>query len=171
MVTLADNRIDLLPHWHGGDHTRLSVPRNHIGQHRWKAPDEVIDLVRSLARQLSDGAIAAMLNRLGKKTGRGNTWTQVRVRSFRNSHNIAVHRPGEMTERGELTLKESAEQLGVSTMTVLRLIGDGMISASQACKGAPWAIPEAQLAALLDPNSGTLRLRTANPNQEELDIQ
>ncbi len=171
VVTLAEERIDLLLHWQGGDHTRLSVPRNRTGHHRFSTAADVGDLIRSLARQLPDGAIAAMLNRLGKRTGRGNTWTQVRVCSFRNSHGVEVHRPGEMAERGELTLKESAERLGVSTMTVLRLIGDGAIRASQVCRGAPWAIPEAELDAVADRNFAELRPRTADPNQEELDIQ
>lgn len=171
VVTLGDDSIDLLLHWQGGDHTRLSVRRNRRGQHRWTTSEEVGDLIRSLARQQSDGAIAALLNRLGKKTGRGNTWTQSRVRSHRNGHGIAVYRPGEMAERGELTLKEAAGRLSVSTMTVLRLIGDGTIGASQVCKGAPWAIPEAQLEGLRDPNAGDPRPRTAHPDQEPLDIQ
>ena len=104
VVTLADGCVDLLLHWRGGDHTRLSVPRNRRGQHRWAASAEVVDLVRGLARQLPDGAIAATLNRLGKKTGRGNSWTEARVRTFRNSRGVAVFRSGEMAERGELTL-------------------------------------------------------------------
>lgn len=171
VVTLDDERIQLLLHWQGGDHTALSVRRNRKGQHRWATSEEVGDLIRSLARQLSDGSIAAMLNRLGKKTGRGNTWTQARVRSFRNARGIAVYAPGEMAERGELTLKETAERLGVSTMTVLRLIGDGTIGASQVCKGAPWAIPQAQLKGIGDPITGNLCPQTAHPNQQPLDIQ
>ena len=57
--------------------------------------------------------------------------------SFRNSQSIAVHRPGEMAARGELTLREAAARLSVSTMTVLRLIGAGAVDASQVCKGDP----------------------------------
>ena len=49
VVTLADDRIDLLLHWRGGDHTRLGVPRNRTGQHRWRTAEEVGDLIRSLA--------------------------------------------------------------------------------------------------------------------------
>ena len=67
VVTLADGRIDLLLHWQGGDHTGLSVPCSGPGQHRWTTPKDVDDLIRSLARQLPDGTIAAMLNRLGKR--------------------------------------------------------------------------------------------------------
>jgi len=34
VVTLADDAIGLVLYWQGGDHTRLSVPRNLTGQHR-----------------------------------------------------------------------------------------------------------------------------------------
>jgi len=171
VATLADDRIDLLLHWRGGDHTRLAVPRNRTGQHRWRTSAEAGDLIRGLARQLPDGGIAAALNRLGLRTGRGNTWTEARVRSHRNSHGVAVHRPGEMAERGELTLKDAASRLGVSTMTVLRLIGDGTIDATQVCKGAPWAIPEAQLGDLDGSGLDGSGPRTADPDQEQLHYQ
>ena len=84
---------------------------------------------------------------------------------------MADYRPGEMAERGELTLKETAERLGVSTMTVLRLIADGTVRASQVCKGAPWAIPQAQLDAFCGQDAGVVRPQTAHRNQECLDIQ
>ena len=102
------------------------------------------DLIRTLARQQADGAIAATLNRLGKKTGRGNAWTEARIRSFRAHHRVPVHRPGEMAERGELTVSEAASILKVSRMTVLRLVASGTIAGRQVCKGAPWVIPEGQ---------------------------
>ena len=153
VATLTEDRIELVIHWRGGDHTRLAVPRNRTGQHRWSSDADVCDLIRALARQQVDGAIAATLNRLGKRTGRGNPWTEARVRSFR-SQPPACRRigPGEMAERGELTLEEAARRLGVSKMTVLRLISAGTITATQVCKGAPWAIPEAQIAALAGAN-------------------
>ena len=58
VVTLADDRVDLLLHWRGGDHTRLSVPRNGPGRHRWCTDATVGDLIRGLARQLPDRGIA-----------------------------------------------------------------------------------------------------------------
>ena len=78
-----------------------------------------------------------------------------------------------MAERGELTLTDAAERLGVSTMTVLRLIGDGTLVAQQVCRGAPWAIPEDQIVALADaisPGRRPLTL-TACSAQEVLDFQ
>jgi len=171
VVTVVEDRIELLLHWRGGDHTRLAVAKNRTGRHRWSTDAEIQDLIRALARQQPDGAIAAMLNRLGKRTGRGNAWTQARVCSFRSTYGVALHRPGEMAERGELTLEEAARRLSVSKMTVLRLISAGTISAQQVCKGAPWAITEGDIAALADGSSGPPAPLTLNPAQKQLDLQ
>ena len=94
---------------------------------------------------LPDGSIASILNRLGTRTAKGHTWTQQRVCVFRNDHNIAVYRDGERTERGELILHEAASRLGVSKMTVVRLIKDGVLPAKQSCVGAPYVIRELDL--------------------------
>ena len=169
VVKLAAEHIELLLHWRGGDHTRLTVPRNRTGQHRWSTDATVGDLVRGLARQLPDRAIARTLNRLGKRTGRGNAWTEARVRTYRSQHGVPAYRPGEMAERGELTLKEAAGRLGVSTMSVLRLISDGTLVAQQVCKGAPWAVPEQQIVALA--TAAGSRPRTGRAGQEVLDFQ
>jgi hypothetical protein len=69
---------------------------------------------------MPDKAIAGMLNRTGKRTGRLNGWTQSRVRGFRNTHGIAVYVEGEWAARGEVTLTEAARMLDLSPMTVLR---------------------------------------------------
>ena len=76
---------------------------------------------------------------------------------------------GEREERGELTLQEAAQRLGVSEMTVLREIHRGVIAASQACKGAPWiiAVPALEKARRTAP--GTKQgPTTADPNQKTL---
>ena len=134
------DQIHLLLHWQGGDHTRLTVRKNRKGQTRWSIEPETVGLIRACARLMPDKAIAGMLNRTGKRTGRLNGWTQSRVRSFRNTHGIAVYRDGEWAERGEVTLIEAARMLNLSPMTVLRQIRAGVIPAEQYCKGAPWVI-------------------------------
>jgi DNA invertase Pin-like site-specific DNA recombinase len=171
VVKLVEDTIQLVIHWQGGDHSRLTVPRNRTGKHRWSTAAETGDLIRALARQQPDSGIAAILNRAGKRTGKGNTWTEARVRSFRSGHGIAVYREGEMAERGELTLEQTAERLKVSQMTVLRLIGGGALQARQVCKGAPWAIAKAQLSGLdirRLPSRGPV---PDNPDQRTLDFQ
>jgi DNA invertase Pin-like site-specific DNA recombinase len=145
VVDLAGDALDLVIHWQGGDHTRLSVKKNRAGRTRWSTDADVIDLVRVLARQMSDTSIAALLNRAGKSTGRGNSWTRSRVCSVRSQQGIAVYREGERAERGEATLDEAAKALAVSVSTVRRLIAGGILPARQLCKGAPWIIRHGDL--------------------------
>jgi DNA invertase Pin-like site-specific DNA recombinase len=140
VVRVEDDQIQLLLHWQGGDHTRLTVRKNRRGQTRWAVEPETVGLIRTCARLMPDKAIAGMLNRTGKRTGRLNGWTQSRVRSFRNTHGIAVYVDGEWAARGEVTLTEAARMLDLSPMTVLRQIRAGIIPAEQYCKGAPWVI-------------------------------
>jgi DNA invertase Pin-like site-specific DNA recombinase len=111
VAKIVGNTIDLAVHWQGGDHTRLTVAKNRTGQHRLTTDVETGELIRALARQQPDAGIAAILNRCGKRTGKGNTWTESRVRSHRSAHGIAVYHDGEMAERGELTLEEAARRL------------------------------------------------------------
>ena len=140
VVRLEDDQIKMVVHWRGGDHTALAVKKNKAGQHRWSSPPDLEPLIHALARQLPDKDIASLLNRLGKVTGRQNGWTQSRVCTFRNQHGIDVYKAGERAARGEHTMQEAAEMLGVRPMTVLRMIRAGHLPAEQYCKGAPWVI-------------------------------
>jgi DNA invertase Pin-like site-specific DNA recombinase len=140
VARVEGEQIQLLLHWQGGDHTRLTVKKNRRGQTRWGVEPEIVELIRTCARLMPDKAIAGMLNRTGKRTGRLNGWTQSRVRGFRNTHGIAVYREAEWAERGEVTLTEAAKIFDLSPMTVLRQIAAGIIPATQYCKGAPWVI-------------------------------
>lgn len=145
IVDIVGDTLELIIHWQGGDHTRTSVKRNRAGQTRWTTDAEVVDLVRALARQMPDQTIAAVLNRSGKSTGHGNSWTRGRICSLRRQYNIAIYRDGERADRGEATLDEAAAALAVSTSTIRRLIADGVLPANQHCKGAPWIIRRADL--------------------------
>jgi excisionase family DNA binding protein len=140
VVRVEDDALELMIRWTGGDHTPLRVKKNRVGQHRWTTSADVVELVTVLARQVPDKAIAAVLNRTGKATGRGNGWTRSRVCWLRNHRGIPPYRDGERTERSELTLEETAAALRVSEATVRRLIADGVLPATQYCKGAPWVI-------------------------------
>jgi excisionase family DNA binding protein len=145
IVTVETGRLHLVLHWQGGDHTRLEVLKNRSGQNRFKTDVATEQLVRELARLLPDHSIAPVLNRLGIRSARGQTWTQLRVRNFRSTHHIPVYREGERAERRELVLHEAANRLGVSKMTVVRLIRDGLLPARQVCARAPYVIREDDL--------------------------
>jgi excisionase family DNA binding protein len=145
IVDIVGDSLELIVHWQGGNHTRLMVKRNRAGQTRWTTDVEVVDLVRALARQMPDQTIAALLNRSGKSTGRGNSWTRGRICSLRHQYDIAIYRDGEHADRGEATMEEAATVLALSPTTIRRLIADGILPATQHCKGAPWIIRRADL--------------------------
>ena len=145
IVDIVGDSLELIVHWQGGDHTRLMVKRNRAGQTRWTTDVEVVDLARALARQMPDQTIAALLNRSGKSTGRGNSWTRGRICSLRHQYDIAIYRDGEHADRGEATIEEAATVLALSPTTIRRLIVDGILLATQHCKGAPWIIRRADL--------------------------
>ena len=145
VVDISENTIDLIIHWQGGDHTRLTIKKNRAGQTRWSTDDDVIGLIEALARHMPDKSIAAVLNRSRRQTGRGNTWTRMRICSVRNQKGISPYQEGERKARGEVTLNEAADILTISPSTVLRMIGTGLLPAQQLCKGAPWIIAESAL--------------------------
>ncbi len=122
VARVADARIELVIHWQGGDHTELSVVKNRTGQHRWTTDVEVQTSSRSWHVNSTTAALPRCSTGSGHRTGRDQTWTEMRVRSFRCDHGIAVYRAGEREERGEVTLEQAAEALGTSKMTVLRMI-------------------------------------------------
>jgi hypothetical protein len=99
IVTVDGERLRLVLHWQGGDHTRLEVAKNRTGQNRWKTDVATVQLVRELARILPDHSVAPLLNRLGIRSAKGQSWTQLRVRNFRSVHQIAVYREGERAAR------------------------------------------------------------------------
>ena len=140
VVRAEAGHLRLKLHWKGGDHTALEVVKSRQGEHRWKTSKSTEQLIHELARLLPDASIASVLNRLGIRSAKGHTWTQLRVRSFRAERGIAIYREGERAERGELILHEAATQLGVSKMTVIRLIRDQVLPARQSCPGGPYVL-------------------------------
>ena len=174
LVRVQDGQIQLVLHWEGGDHTAFALSKNKTGEHRWKTDVNTVELVAALARQMPDRSIAAMLNRLTKRTAKGLSWTEARIRTLRSNHDIAVHREGERAQRAELNLDEAANELGVSKMTVLRMIERGVLAAQQVCKGTPWVIRKSDLqspAVMRVVPLGARSAVTANPNQESLEFQ
>jgi DNA invertase Pin-like site-specific DNA recombinase len=145
IVDVASENLALVIHWQGGDHTELTVKKNKIGHTRWTTDASVVDLVRVLARQLPDNAIAAILNRSTTTTVHGASWTRTNVCGLRYTHGIAIYREGERAERGEVTLDEAADILMVSRATAYRMVLNGVIPAQHLCAGAPWIIRIADL--------------------------
>ncbi len=137
IVTSEGETILFVMHWEGGDHTQLEFPKIRSGRHRYVTDDEIVEVVRKLARVESDARIASILNRNRRRTAHGQSWTAKRICSLRNNHAIPVYSEGERQARDEMFVGEVAVALGVTPTTVLRLIQQKQLPAMQPCVGAP----------------------------------
>jgi DNA invertase Pin-like site-specific DNA recombinase len=132
------HEVVLVIHWAGGRHSELRVPKFKSGQHSRCTAAEAVDIVRQMATVYTDEEIALTLNRLGLKTGAGNTWSETRVRSLRSYLKLPAFRAEQRT--GWINLKQAAQQLGVSATVVRRLAERKILTATQIVPGAPWQI-------------------------------
>lgn len=126
-------------HWAGGRHSELRVKKNLKGHHSRCTSLEAIEIIRRMAGRFPDEQIAATLNRLGLKTGSGNNWVELRVRTARSYHELPSYDP--QLRQSMLTLEEASERLRVSHKIVRRLIDSKAIPAMQVVPWAPWEIP------------------------------
>ena len=73
-VDEAAREVVLVIHWRGGRHSQLRVRKQANGGTVRRTPEDVLKVIRSMAGPWSDSEIAATLNRMGMRTGVGNTW-------------------------------------------------------------------------------------------------
>ena len=141
-LTTEDERHLVRVVWKGGAVTDLEVARWRRGRTSHRTPEDTVELVRRLAVEFDDLQIARILNKQGRRTGLGNTFTQVRVQSLRGKHRIAKckRKPEQDPRTGPFTADEAAEQLGVTSTTVHRWLDRGILVGRQATPGAPWRI-------------------------------
>jgi len=172
IVRKEDGGIGFVMHWQGGAHTALQskVRITEAGHYRWNDGVDLVAQISQLARIIPDRQIARLLNRCGVVTGHGNGWSEPRVRSFRNHHEIEVFREGELAERGEITLLEAAQRLDVAPMTVHRMVTLGRLQAKQVCRGAPWVLKAADVAEFAK-NGGGNRPPPSDAAQQSFDFQ
>jgi DNA invertase Pin-like site-specific DNA recombinase len=145
IATCEGETIRLVLHWQGGDHTQVEFQKIGTGRHRYVTDDDLVEIVRVLARIEPDARIASILNRNQRRTAHGQIWTAKRICSLRNNHAIPVYREGERQARGEMSVSDGAAALGVTPTTVLRLIRLKQLPATQACVGATWILCRADV--------------------------
>lgn len=142
MITVdrEQQKAHLALRWRGGLIHEIDVDLRRCFQPPNRTDEETVELVRRLAALYSDAVIAGILNRQGRTTATGMSFTTNRVCSLRTHWGIArVERPN--SNDGELaTVQRAAEFLGVAPSTVHRWINDGFIAAEQLTPGAPWRI-------------------------------
>jgi hypothetical protein len=107
-------------------------------QPKIRTSDDTIDLITRLATHHPDAVIAGILNRQGKRTARGLSYTASRVQSLRHHRDIPAYQPTPGTVEGELlTVADAAKTLGTAPSTLHRWINDGFIPAEHDTPGAP----------------------------------
>ena len=107
-VNITARRDDPDPHarlvlrWKGGAITELTVPLRRP-QPKIRTDDDTVDLIRRLAVHYPDAKIAGILNRQGRRTPRGLSYTAGRVQGLRHHWGIPRHQPGHQRPRGRRT--------------------------------------------------------------------
>jgi len=142
MVELAEaeDEVRLWIHWQGGHHTSLSAPRR--ARRSGGQLNEAKHVISQLRSVSDDASIARTLNRHGigmpnQQDGESSNWTARSVRQFRERHTIPPFDAAEKSRRGLLTGEEAGHQLGISAMSVHRLITAGILPAEQSRRGLP----------------------------------
>jgi DNA invertase Pin-like site-specific DNA recombinase len=146
-VNITARRDDPDPHarlvlrWKGGAISELTVPLRRP-QPIIRTDDDTVDLVRRLAVHYPDASIAGILNRQGRRTPRGMSYTAGRVQGLRHYWGIPRHQPATSAPaEGELlNVAQAARQLGIAPSTLLRWLNDGFIAGEQVTPGAPWRV-------------------------------
>ena len=97
-------------HWVGGRHSELRLRKARLGEHGRKNDVGVMDLIKQMAGHFPDELIASTLNRLGLRTGQGNTWKKYRVASVRTYLRLPAYDPAAPAKT--LNAAQSARRLG-----------------------------------------------------------
>lgn len=129
LVDPRGESIALRLHWKGGVHTTLEIARNGPGMTRWTVPADVVALVRDLCQIKEDRWVATILNRLGLRTPRGETWNRSRVALLRLRHGLPCFDPSRPAEI--LTLTQAAARLGTDRFTLRRIVDAGTLPAQR----------------------------------------
>jgi excisionase family DNA binding protein len=136
--------VVLTIHWKGGQHSRVSTHKPTTGEHTRRAPEEALSVIRTMAGRWPEDQIAATLNRMGLRTGQGNTWNEKRVAAVRRTHDIKAYKSADKGGQW-LTMSEAAARLGVGNGVIRRLIRSKVLPAEQVVPRAPYQIRAADL--------------------------
>jgi hypothetical protein len=137
------NVLSFIIHWKGGCHTRFEMAKPVSGVGRKTSLDD-LEVIRGMAVRYRDEEIARVLNKLGRRTGKGNRWNMERVKTVRLRYGLKGEK-GPAPERDVLTLGAAAKYCRVSPTTIKRLVASGVVQKEQIVPWAPWEIRRSDL--------------------------
>ena len=138
-VTLrkGDQTIQVQLRWKGGAISALERPRPLGAPDLRRTPAAIVEEIRALATAQTDGQIAATLNGRWHRTGTGQPFTRLRVRTLREAYGIP-HLAEHLRAAGWLTAVEIAAQLHVHYTTAKRFAREGVLRAVPADDKGDW---------------------------------
>lgn len=140
-VERAKYNAHLTLRWRGGLLSEIDVPLPRSRPATIRTEEETLSLLRRLAPLYADATIAGILNRQGRKTAYGLSFTANRVGSLRSHWKLPRFEPASPPQNGEcLTIADAAAALGTMPSTLHRWISEGFIAGEQITPGAPWRI-------------------------------
>jgi MerR HTH family regulatory protein len=122
--------------WEGGARTELAVKLNARGPDRHRLGEDTVELIRRLAEHHPDSQIAQILSVQGRRTGTGLAFTEARVKAARQRAGIPAAPPPDPNSE-LVTIEHAARALNVSTHTIRRWLGQGLLPGEQTTPGAP----------------------------------
>ena len=126
-VTLVKaDRIALQVRFRGGQTTSLEIDKPKPIALIRKTPPEVVTRIDELLLSCTDQQVAEQLNTQGFKNWRGEPFTPKKVVVIRNAYHLKS-RFERLRERGMLSARELAAQLGVCPTTVYQWGRDGLL--------------------------------------------
>jgi DNA invertase Pin-like site-specific DNA recombinase len=145
VVSLDDETrtLTFILHWDGGVHTKLQMPKPPSAA-GYKTAQEDLEIIRAMAVRYGDDEIARVLAKLGRRTGKGQRWSEQAVYSARHKYGIA----GQSRSKQDpeiLSLGRAWRYCGVSDMAIKRLVMAGLLKVNRVAPWAPWEIRKSDL--------------------------
>jgi DNA invertase Pin-like site-specific DNA recombinase len=169
-LTKAASSITVAVRWQTEASTIVAIPRPPRSCDTRRTPAAVVERIRVLARDHTDERIADRLNREGRKTGTGGTFTAKKVQWLRHRYRIRSHCPKgpaacPQPQRGDgrYSARAAADLLNVSVSTIAEWCQSGKLDGIQAMPHGPWWVrltPE-QMQELRKPARRRWRKRSA----------
>jgi DNA invertase Pin-like site-specific DNA recombinase len=139
----SPGQLSFIVHWKGGSHTRFEMDKPNAKTTQ-RTAEEDLEIIRQMSPRYGESDIARVLNKLGRKTGKGHRWTSVAVRTARRLHRIAGPRDT-VCDPEILSMQAAARYTETSDTTIKKLVDVGCLSMVQIAPFAPWEIRRSEL--------------------------
>lgn len=136
-------KLAFIVHWKGGSHTAFQMEKAGT-KTASRTAEADIEVIGKMASRYGDDAIARVLTKLGRHTGKGKPWSQVAVKTARRNHGIEG-RSRSLDDPEVLTLQGAARHTGTSDTTIKKLVNADILPMRQVAPFAPWEIQRADL--------------------------